>query len=118
MAYISLKIAKLGKIGNYDVIMTSYVGYLYFFWYGKRRPISILWYQISIPQVFIFQVNRGGGCNNPTWLVALQKINPDLVRGGLKDIIIVLIVGFDLITSNSGAVFSVICRRSQTRRTQ
>ena len=30
LAYISLKIAKFGKIGNYDVIVTSYTGYLYF----------------------------------------------------------------------------------------
>ena len=33
LAYISLKIAKLGKIRNYDVIVTSYTGYLYFLWY-------------------------------------------------------------------------------------
>ena len=60
LAYISLKIAKLGKIGNYDVIVTSYMGYLSLFgMYGKRRPIAILWYQISIPQVFISQVHGG-----------------------------------------------------------
>ena len=42
LAYISLKIAKLGKIGNDDVIVTSYTGYLYFFgMYGKRSQISI-----------------------------------------------------------------------------
>ena len=59
LAYISLKIAKLGKLGNYDVIVTSYTAYLYFFgMYGKRRPIAILWYQISRPQAFIFQAHR------------------------------------------------------------
>ena len=36
VAYIELKIAKLGKVGNYDVIVTSYTGYLYFLIYGKR----------------------------------------------------------------------------------
>ena len=57
LTFISLKIAKLGKIGNCDVIVTSYMRYLYFFdMYGKRRPIAIRWYQINIPQVFIFQV--------------------------------------------------------------
>ena len=30
LAYISLKISKLGKIGNYDVIVMSFTGYLYF----------------------------------------------------------------------------------------
>ena len=33
LAYISLKIIKLGKIGIYDVIVSLYTGYLYFFWY-------------------------------------------------------------------------------------
>ena len=40
--------------------MKSCMGYLYFFcMYGKKRPIAIPWYQISIPQVFMFQVHRG-----------------------------------------------------------
>ena len=30
LTYISLKIGKLGKIGKHDVIVTSYMGYLYF----------------------------------------------------------------------------------------
>ena len=48
VAYISLKIAKLGKIDNYDVIVTSYSGYLHFFgMYGKKRSIAILCYQIK-----------------------------------------------------------------------
>ena len=73
LAYISLKTTKLGKIGNYDVIVLSYTGYLYGFGlYGKRRPIAILWCQISIPQAFIFQVHRG--LQQPPWLVMLQKI--------------------------------------------
>ena len=33
LAYMSLKIAKLSKLGNYDVIVRSYTGYLYIFWY-------------------------------------------------------------------------------------
>ena len=53
------KSAFFDKIDNYDVIVTSYMGCLYCFgMYGKRRPIIIPWYQISIPQVFIFQVHR------------------------------------------------------------
>ena len=55
LAYISLKIDKLRKIGNYVVIVTSYTGCLYSFGMnGKRRPIAIPWYLISIPQAFIF----------------------------------------------------------------
>ena len=54
LAYISLKIAKLGKIGNYDVIATPYTRYLYFFdMYGKRRHIATLWYQISESGIYL-----------------------------------------------------------------
>ena len=45
---------------------------LYFFcMYGKRRPIAISWYQISIPQAFIFQVHRRRV--PPPWLDVLQQ---------------------------------------------
>ena len=65
VAYILLKTAKMGQIGDYEGIVTSYTEYLNFFgMYGKKRPllIAILWYQISIPQAFIFQFI--GGYNN------------------------------------------------------
>ena len=43
LAYISLKIGNLGKIDNYDVIVTSYIECLYLFgMYGKRRPVDVL----------------------------------------------------------------------------
>ena len=63
----------MGKIFNYDVIMTSYMGCLFFFgMYGKRKPIAIPWYQISILQVFISQ----GELQHPApWLNVLQKIS-------------------------------------------
>ena len=52
----------MGKINNYDVILTSYMKCSYLFcMYGKRRLIdsyTVPWYQISI-QAFIFQVHRG-----------------------------------------------------------
>ena len=55
LAYIRWKSPNWAK----SAIMTSYTGYLYFFGiYGKGRPIAILWYQISIPQAFIFKVHR------------------------------------------------------------
>ena len=31
-----MKIAKLDKIDNYDVIVTSYMGCLYSFWYEQK----------------------------------------------------------------------------------
>ena len=37
LAYISLKMAKLNKIGNYGVIVPSYTGILYLFWYFMER---------------------------------------------------------------------------------
>ena len=41
LAYILLKTTKMGQIGNYDVIVTSYTEYLNFFgMYGKKRPIA------------------------------------------------------------------------------
>ena len=82
LAYISLKIAKLGKIGNYDVIVTAYTEYLYFFsMYGKRRAIAILWYQISIPQAFIFQVYKRK-LQQP--LLVSRVAKNSLVRRGLN----------------------------------
>ena len=41
LAYISLLIGYLGKIDNYDVIVRSYMGCLYFFGiYEKKKPNS------------------------------------------------------------------------------
>ena len=72
LAEISLKIPKLGEIANHDGIVTSNTGYLYFFgMYGKGRPIAILWYQISIPQVFMFQVY--GGLQQPPLVSRVTK---------------------------------------------
>ena len=45
LAYISLKIGYFELGHDYDVTLTSYVGYWYFGMYGKRRPFAILWYQ-------------------------------------------------------------------------
>ena len=44
---------------------------VFFGMYGMRRPIAIPWYQISIPQAFIFQVHTGVATPQ---LDVLQKI--------------------------------------------
>ena len=51
--------------------------------YEKKRPISIPWYQISIPQAFIFKF-IGGCCNNPHWLDVLKNRLVSMVRRGLN----------------------------------
>ena len=44
-----------------DAIVMLHVECLYLFWYGKRRPITILWYQLDIsgPWGCTFQDNMG-----------------------------------------------------------
>ena len=49
-----------GEILMLKIFAMSHMGCLFFVFgmYGKRGPIGIPWYQISIPQVFIFHVLR------------------------------------------------------------
>ena len=73
LAYISLCIVNLSKIGNYKIIVTPMMGCLNFFgMYRKRKPTPIPWCQISIPQAFIFQIHRGVATTPPCYDV-LQK---------------------------------------------
>ena len=75
LAYMSLKISNLDKISNNDVIVTSYTGCLYFFfWYvWKEETKAIPWYQIRTPRAFIFQVPRRVATTS-LWSDLLQKI--------------------------------------------
>ena len=57
---------------HYDVTVTSYMGCLYFFgMYGKKRPIAIPWYPISISRGLFFKFI--GGCNNPLGKIYYEK---------------------------------------------
>ena len=48
------------NFGLYFTVNRLYMGCLYFFgMYGKKRPIAIPWYQISIPQAVIFSNSQG-----------------------------------------------------------
>ena len=59
---------------NYDVIVTSYTGCLYFFFgmYGKKRPIAIPWYQISIPPG-VYSSKIHSGLQQPPWIDVLKN---------------------------------------------
>ena len=63
LAHISLKIAKLGKIGNYDVIHEIFT----LFWYVWKEETHSY---TMVPNKH-FQVRRG--LQQPPWLVVLQK---------------------------------------------
>ena len=43
LAYVSLKIGKLGKIVNCDVIVTSCTEYLFFFWYVWKEETHYIY---------------------------------------------------------------------------
>ena len=59
-AFISLKIGYFELGNDYEVTVTSYLGFgMYVGMYGKRRPLVILWYQLDLSGGFHFQVYRG-----------------------------------------------------------
>ena len=89
LAYISLKIAKLGKIGNYYVIVMSYVWYLYFIWYvWKEKTHSYTMVPNKHTSGVYFFKFMGGCCSHRGFqqppLVSRVTKN-SLVRPGLKD---------------------------------
>ena len=66
-----MEITKLGKIGNYDIIVMSYTDYLYFFgMYGKSRL-----------QAFIFEVHKGVATPPPLVSCVTKKKKPELDKG-------------------------------------
>ena len=56
----------------------------FFGMFGKQRPITIPWYQVSIPQAFVFQVHRGA---TTTPFVIRRVTNNSLVGRGANELL-------------------------------
>ena len=64
--YLKWAILRFGLI--HDAIVTSYVGCLYLFcMLGKKRPVAIVWYQLTNPGVQFSSSQVGGNTVNFPW---------------------------------------------------